>query len=68
MSEQELNNYENVLSNALKESYEKMLRLKMKMGQEVVLGDEEGNPIIVSAEEAWERHKNRSSFSRISDK
>ena len=68
MSKEDLIKQRDRLNKGLKESYEKMLRLKMKMGQEVVLGDEKGNPIIVSAEEAWERHQKGSALSQIPDK
>lgn len=57
MSEQERLNIRNKLNQALKESYEKMLCLKMKLGESVVITDSMGNPITISAEEAWERYK-----------
>ena len=57
MSEQELNIQEHLLSQALKESYEKMLRLKMKLGQKVVINDSNGKPITISAEQAWDDYQ-----------
>lgn len=56
MSNQELKKQENLLSQALKESYEKMLQLKMKLGQKVVIGDISGKPIVMSAEQAWQKY------------
>ena len=40
------------LNKALKESYHKMIDLKKKLGQTVIITDENGCPIEVSAEEA----------------
>ena len=57
MSEQELNIQERLLSQALKESYEKMLILKMKLGQKVVINDSNGKPLTISAEQAWDDYK-----------
>ena len=57
MSEQELNIQERLLSQALKESYEKMLMLKMKLGQKVVINDSEGKPLTISAEQAWDDYQ-----------
>lgn len=57
MSEQDLNKQENLLSKALKESYEKMLQIKMKLGQKVVISDSDGNPLTITAEEAWHEYQ-----------
>ncbi|MDE5880206.1 MAG: hypothetical protein K2H60_00615 [Muribaculaceae bacterium] len=40
------------LNEALKESYHKMLDLKKKLGQTVIIADKDGMPIEVSAEQA----------------
>lgn len=40
------------MNEALKESFNKMLALKKKLGQSIVTSDRRGNPIIISAEEA----------------
>ena len=52
MSEKDKLNQRNILNEALKESFRKMLELKKKLGQPVVTSDSEGNPIVISAEEA----------------
>ena len=57
MSEQELKEYDKLLNDGLKASYEKMLQLKMRLGQDIVTSDENGNPVIMSAEEAWCRYQ-----------
>ncbi|MDE5849636.1 MAG: hypothetical protein K2H38_05800 [Muribaculaceae bacterium] len=41
-----------ILNKALKESYNKMIDLKKKLGQTVIIADGNGHPIEVSAEEA----------------
>ncbi len=52
MSEQEKIELSDKLNNALKDSYYKMLDLKKKLGQTVIISDGNGKPIEVSAEEA----------------
>lgn len=52
MSEKDKLNQRNILNEALKESFRKMLELKKKLGQPIVTSDNEGNPIVISAEEA----------------
>lgn len=42
----------NILNEALKESFKKMLALKKKLGQPIVTSDGEGNPVVLTAEEA----------------
>lgn len=39
----------NTLNEALKESFMKMLEWKKELGQPIVTGDGEGNPIVMSA-------------------
>lgn len=51
MSEKDKLNQRNILNEALKESFRKMLELKKKLGQPIVTSDSEGNPIVISAEE-----------------
>ncbi|MBD5312438.1 MAG: hypothetical protein K2J29_09690 [Muribaculaceae bacterium] len=48
------NNIDNrqILNDALKESFKKMLDLKKRLGQSIVTTDSQGNPIVISAEEA----------------
>ena len=41
-----------ILNKALKESYYKMLDLKKKLGQTVIISDGHGNPLEVTPEEA----------------
>lgn len=52
MSEKEKIELSDKLNKALKDSYYKMLDLKKKLGQTVIIADENGMPIEVSAEEA----------------
>lgn len=52
MSENEIIELSNKLNKALKESYYKMIDLKKKLGQTVIIADKNGKPIEVSAEEA----------------
>ncbi len=52
MSDKDKINQRNILNEALKESFKKMLELKKKLGQPIVMSDGEGNPIVISAEEA----------------
>ncbi len=53
MSEQEIINMRAKLDRGLRDSYEKMLRLKMKLGEAVVVTDADGFPVTIPAEEAW---------------
>lgn len=57
MSEQERIELREKLNKGLEESYEKMLLLKMKLGQDVVIGTLDGTPITLTAEEAWNRYQ-----------
>ncbi|MDE6017483.1 MAG: hypothetical protein K2G85_01570 [Muribaculaceae bacterium] len=52
MSEKEKIDFREKLDKALKESFFKMIDLKKKLGQTVIIADENGKPIEVSAEEA----------------
>ncbi len=52
MSDKDILNQRNILNEALKESFRKMIELKKKLGQPIVTSDSEGNPIVISAEEA----------------
>ena len=52
MSEKEKIELNDKLNKALKESYHKMIDLKKKLGQTVIIADKNGMPIEVSAEEA----------------
>ena len=52
MSKEEQLEMREILKVALKESYHKMIDLKKKLGQTVIITDENGCPIEVSAEEA----------------
>lgn len=52
MSEKEKIDFREKLDKALKESFFKMIDLKKKLGQTVIISDKNGNPIEVSAEEA----------------
>ncbi len=52
MSEQEQIAFSEKLNKALKESYYKMIDLKKKLGQTVIIADKNGQPMEVTAEEA----------------
>ena len=52
MSEKEKIELNDKLNKALKDSYHKMIDLKKKLGQTVIIADGNGQPIEVSAEEA----------------
>ena len=52
MSEKDKIELNDKLNKALKESYHKMIDLKKKLGQTVIIADKNGMPIEVSAEEA----------------
>ena len=53
----EINNLERrkILNDALKVSFRKMLEMKKKLGQPIVTSDGNGNPIVITAEEAEKR-------------
>lgn len=52
MTDKEKLDQRNILDKALKESFKKMLDLKKKLGQPIVTSDSDGNPMVISAEEA----------------
>lgn len=52
MSEQEKINLYQRLSDAMKRSTQAMLERKSKLGENVVIADDNGNPVVVSAEKA----------------
>lgn len=52
MSEQERINLYQKLSDAMKRSTRAMLERKAKLGESVVIADENGNPIVIPASEA----------------
>jgi hypothetical protein len=51
MSEQELTTLTEKLNKGLEASYEALLRKKAMLGQSVIITDDAGNPIEVSAKE-----------------
>ena len=57
MSKEDLIKQRNRLNKGLKESYEKMLQLKMKLGQKVVISDCDGKPITITADQAWDDYQ-----------
>lgn len=59
MSKEERLELREKLNRGLKESYEKMLRLKLKLGESLVISDGNGHPVTISAEEAWRRYQAR---------
>ena len=52
MSKEEQLEMREILNKALKESYYKMLDLKKKLGQTVIISDGHGNPLEITHEEA----------------
>ena len=57
MSKEDLIKQRDRLNKGLKESYEKMLQLKMKLDQKVVISDCDGKPITITADQAWNEYK-----------
>lgn len=49
MSEQEKINLRAKINQGLKQSYESLLRRKAALGQDMVIADADGNPIVVPA-------------------
>lgn len=54
MSELEIKELSNKINFGLNQAYFRMLERKIKLGQSVVIADDDGNPITVSAVEAME--------------
>ncbi len=52
MTSEDMLKQRQILNDALKESFKKMIEQKKRLGQEVVTIDKDRNVIIVSAEEA----------------
>ncbi len=52
MSDKDMINQRNILNEAMKESFRKMLEIKKRMDQPIVTSDCDGNPIVLTAEEA----------------
>lgn len=51
MSEQEKIDFRAKLNHGLKRSYDELLRRKAALGQDMVIGDEHGMPLVVPAAE-----------------
>ena len=58
MSEQEKINLYQRLSDAMKRSTKAMLERKVKLGEQVVIADDNGNPVTISAEKALQIFQN----------
>lgn len=52
MSEKDKIEQRRILNDALKESFLKMLELKKRLGQQIVTTDPNGNPILITVDEA----------------
>ena len=52
MSEKDRLEQRRILDEALRESFKKMLELKKKLGHPIVTTDGNGNPIVITADEA----------------
>ncbi len=61
MSEQERINFKKRLNEGLRLSFERMLQKKQMLGESIVTCDSNGNPITISAEEAWILYHERQS-------
>ena len=59
MSEQEIRDIKDRICEGLKISYEKLLRRKAALGQDMVFADENGQPRIVAAQEALAEYESR---------
>ncbi|MDE5941521.1 MAG: hypothetical protein K2H14_05355 [Muribaculaceae bacterium] len=57
MSEQEEIKLFDKISNGLKQSYESLLRRKAALGQDMVIADADGKPIVVPAKDLLERRE-----------
>lgn len=55
MSEQEKRDLKDKICNGLKQSYENLLRRKAALGQDMVIADADGKPVIVSAKELLQK-------------
>ncbi|MDE6346727.1 MAG: hypothetical protein K2L55_08660 [Muribaculaceae bacterium] len=55
MSEQEKINLRLKINQGLKQSYESLLRRKAALGQDMVIADANGQPIVVPAKDLLER-------------
>lgn len=58
MSEQEKKDLKDKICDGLKQSYEKLLRRKAALGQDMVFADENGLPRVVPAREALQQYEN----------
>lgn len=57
MSEQEKRDLKDKICKGLKQSYENLLRRKAALGQDMVIADADGKPVIVSAKELLQKRK-----------
>lgn len=58
MSEQEKQELRDKINRGLKQGYENLLRLKASLGQDMVISDENGRPLVVPAAEILAREVN----------
>ena len=56
MSEQEKLDLKEKITQGLKQSYENLLRRKAALGQDMVIADANGHPLIVPAKELLDRY------------
>lgn len=59
MSEEEKRDLREKICKGLNESYEKLLRRKAALGQDMVFADEEGKPRVVPARDALAEYEAR---------
>ena len=66
MSEQEKINLRKKINQGLKQSYEALLQRKAALGQDMVIADANGQPMVISAKELLEnRNKVKTPFPNI---
>ncbi len=58
MSEQEKQELRDKINRGLKQGYENLLRLKASLGQDMVISDENGRPLVVPAAEILAKEVN----------
>lgn len=66
MSEEEKINFRAKLNQGLKQSYELLLRRKAALGQDMVIADADGQPVVVPAKELLQKEE-RANNIRLSD-
>ena len=58
MSEQERKDLRAKINQGLKQSYESLLQRKAALGQDIVIADANGQPVVVAAKELLQKREN----------